>query len=574
MSLLTYITKFEIDPTRLGDMERQDFIRLEKKLKAEARLNDDWNQNEVEQLLNLISSYGEQCKWLFDRRMNLLRLILEDPEKFRLAKGVVHLPGEVQSLDYPAFLDQYFRKELDRYLERCIRKEYFNALHSLLYYRDLLPHSFVDVVSQRLKRKMEVGIEYMHIRSENLDQKIAYFTNPYFFRCLTQLGSIQFTEQIVDLLKETIDGPIREEYQFQIFFSMQFCELPGDRAEDVLQSNATYAEINGVEEVLVNVYTNKKTGGSSLPRKSQSKNTPVNRSNNHRQTQKRQQPANRRPPQTKKQHALSTSQITWILVIFAVVFFIIVALINSGQRRSYDNLFTNSSNENSSERWEELMAELEESSWEEDVSESEIPEETFSLDDLPIDTEPLFPEGAERKNRSIRLEDPYYESEEDFEEVINYLHDESTFIIKSETIPYDITLTGLNKFKDPIGGVNNLLMVNQTGSPAVIMYKTAYWEIFEFVQPDSALLIPSNTLGFKIYMGEDPRMVDYYDEDGQLKTHFMFNECSDPQLAALDEFYNMDGKNNSDKNYVMRITFEHSDVYDMKRIKFLIRSID
>lgn len=568
MSLLTFISKFDINPTQLGDMERADMIRLEKKLKAEARLNDDWSQNEVDQVLDLISKHGEQCKWLFDRRMNLLRIILENPEKFRLAKGLVRLPGEVHSMNFPEFIDAYFRKELDRYLERCIRKEYFNALHSLLYYKNLLPHSFIDVVGERLSRKLEVGVEYMRIRSQNLDEKIAYFTNPYFFRCLTQIGAIQFSGHIVDLLKETIDGPIREDYQFQIFFAMQFCELPGDRAEEVLNSNASYAEAHGVEEVLVNVYTNKKTGGASLPRKSQHRSPKTGQSGSSRSTSKQQQGSTKRPPQQKKQHALSTSQITLLLVAAAVIFFIIIVFSVSNRQESYDHPFGNNYEEYTNMDWEELIERAEEPTWDDESYETGDPEEIASLDELPIDPAPLFPEGAERKNPPLGLTDPHYYPQENFEEVITYLHEESTVIRKSDTIPYDISLTGLNQYQEPIGGVNNILLINETGSPAVILYKTAHWELFEFVQPNGTLILPSNTLGFKVYLGEDPRMVDYFNEFGRSKTHFMFHQCSAEQLASLDDFFNLDGRNNAEKNYLLRLTFEHSDVYDMKKVDF------
>ncbi|MFT5819371.1 MAG: hypothetical protein ACI8ZM_000594 [Crocinitomix sp.] len=263
MSLIQQLQNFNLDLTKLHELSEQDIIRIEKKFKAEIKLNDNLDMNDLEQVIHVLKNQQQDMIWLMSEELKLLKSILTNPQKFIVKKGAININTAIDRIKFSLFLETYFAKELRQYVDKCIKNDFYNALHSLLKFQAILSPQLLNEIQKKIANKLNYAIECIEISASNILQKVSYCTNPFFYRVLSQLGSGQFESDVTDLLNTTISNLKTKELHWGIVFAMGSFAAQGESLKDTLRRNKSIASQRGVKEIKVNSITGRATGGAS-----------------------------------------------------------------------------------------------------------------------------------------------------------------------------------------------------------------------------------------------------------------------------------------------------------------------
>lgn len=273
MSLLTLLQNFNISAETLKGFKPEDVIRLEKRLRAEARLNESLEVGQMEEVLDAIKNYGVELRFLLSDDFKGLRKVLENPTKFIIDKREVNLPWNVSHERFATFLESCFYTDLEAYIENCVQQGYYNALLVLLEYRPVFSYKLLDLIQHKLGQKLNYAAECISINASDLVQKVNFATNPNFYRCLNAIGAAHFENDARTLVNAAVDRLRGKDLLWFIVLAISEFNPMSDRFKEWLREHKEIAVRKGVREVLVDPRTKKRTGGVSIGVKSQPQQT-------------------------------------------------------------------------------------------------------------------------------------------------------------------------------------------------------------------------------------------------------------------------------------------------------------
>ncbi len=247
MSLIKQIENLGIPVEEFAELTEQDIIRIEKKLKAKARMDDSLDSNDVVQIVTTLRKEKNNLAILFQEEFKPLLTLLRDENRF-----IYVFQTQVPPLDYGVgfsrFLSENFQEEFNIYVEKCLREDHFYGLSSLLCFSSVLSAELLEMISKRLEQRIDFMIESMRLGSERIEGKTIPATNPFFYRCLNKLGAIQFETDIAMLLNTTLEHITNKVWYVRILFAIGTFEAVNANTRDVLNRNRAIAKKAGVIE--------------------------------------------------------------------------------------------------------------------------------------------------------------------------------------------------------------------------------------------------------------------------------------------------------------------------------------
>lgn len=491
MALIQQLQKFNLDLTKLHELSEKDIIRIEKQFKAEVKLNDSLDMNDLEQVIQVIRHHKQDMIWLMSDELKLIKSILTNPEKFFFKKGEITINTAIDKTVFSQFLETYFSKELRRFIDNCIKNEFYNSLHSLLKFQSILTPQLLDEIQQKLTNKLSYAVECVAILATDISKKISYCTNPFFYRVLSQLGSGHYENLIIELLNTTINKLNKKKLHWEVVFAMGSFVAQSESLKNTLRSNKSTAFQHGVRETKINRITGRATGGAS------SSGSVI------------------RDDESRKGNNKG------LLAIFFVIAIIVLMVFSIGkcQRKK---------------RIDDVMYE---DYWAPSIeSDPTIYDENVTpFEDLQNKLRDKLSDG----NSSSLSPEELSRQANDFESVINYLHsDDAEFLVK-ETVPFEIDATQLNNHIREDQSVQNVHLINFLDTRLVIQSRSLKWNRYHVVEPADTVVLSYATIGLKFYIGEDPIIADYIDENGETKSHFMFAEVTEEELEEFNNFHNL-----------------------------------
>ncbi|NOQ74180.1 MAG: hypothetical protein GQ574_19385 [Crocinitomix sp.] len=512
MALIQQLQNFNLDLTKLHELSEQDLIRIEKKFKAEIRLNDSLDMNDLEQVIYVLKHHQQDMIWLMTDELKLLKSILTNPQKFIVKKGEVSISTEIDRTAFSLFLENYFDKELRQYVDKCIKNDFYNAIHSLLKFQALLTPQLLNELQNKLANKLNYAVECIDISASDISRKVSYCTNPFFYRVLSQLGSGQYESDIVDLLNTTISKLKTKELHWAIVFAMGSFAAQGEGLKDTLRGNKSTAFQRGVRETKVNRITGRATGGAT------SSGEPL--------------------PRDPKAKASKSGNYV-ILFVIAIIISIVFSISKCQRKnRISDNFIEN--------RWAPV--------YESDPGLYE--EDRVVIEDNQNDLRQKVLSELDQKEVTTDLS----REANSFEAIINYLHSNDAQITEVREIPFNIDSTELNKGPNYNSPLKNIKLVNLLGERLVVQSRTLHWNRYHIMEPNATITISHKLKGLKFYVGNDPVLVDYIDEYGQSQSHFMFDQVTEEQLDDFNNFHNLSQYFDDKEQYEILLTYMNSEI--------------
>lgn len=253
----------DLENRSVRDLTEQEVIRIEKKLKAEVRLNQKLNLNEVETILRIIREHKQELTRLYHPWFKTLRDILMNPQSFTVSARTEPYDLAVDE-KLEDFFSAFFNETLVEYASLCIQQDHYNALNALVLYKDILPSGLLDDVREKCVRKIEYGTECINLDVQNLETKIACLTNPFFYRTLNKLGSGGFENCLIDLLNagiEHLQKPKRKLFMHFLYAAGFFVAVRSD-LRTVFESNQQLAVRYGIREKVYSAFEKDQKGGT------------------------------------------------------------------------------------------------------------------------------------------------------------------------------------------------------------------------------------------------------------------------------------------------------------------------
>lgn len=508
MSLFTQLRKLGIDIDQIANLTDESLIRVEKKLKAEARMGGDIDINEIESILDVLKNHKRELAILHREDFNILRTILENPSRFFVLYNKVELPDNDEIEALRDFLRSYFQNELTEYIRNCISKGYYNALYSLLIYNFALPSSLLDDAQTKLRSKLDYAIECISISSSNLSDKVNHCTNPFFFRSISQIGSNYFERDVIRLTNVTLDKLKTSQLQLRLLFALGSFTALSEELKETLHSNWSYARRRGVTEVPEDPLTGKKTGGTSYSSKAPASKPSGSGSGSG---------SVKKTARKKKDRKL--------IYLFIGIVVVGIYLVRQRMNSFYDP-------------WDdydylETIPDYEEEAWDEFLEEVEIMEEEA----------PMIEEMEEGPSLKDMVNEVYYGDPK---------------IISRKNIAFDTEETGLFGISENAKSSDRVRLVNNTGKHILLSVKGAFWEKHELLAPGESVRTSTTARGVRVYMGEEPQVVTYISENGDTLTTFYFGDCSDYEIDVYNEFCNLREHFYAGTDYQVSVVIEDS----------------
>lgn len=247
MSLIKQIENLGIPVEEIAELTEQDIIRIEKKLKAQVRMDDNLSGNEVIQIVTTLRKEKDNLAILFRSEFKPLLSILRDENAF-VYVFQTQVPPLNFDEDFTRFLEEGFEEVFKAYVENCLREDHFYGLSSLLCFSSVLSAELLEMISKRLEQRVDFMIESMRLGSKGIEGKTIAATNPFFYRCLNKLGAIQFETDIAMLLNTTLEYITNKVWYVRILFAIGAFEAVDANTKDVLKQNRAIARKAGVIE--------------------------------------------------------------------------------------------------------------------------------------------------------------------------------------------------------------------------------------------------------------------------------------------------------------------------------------
>jgi hypothetical protein len=274
MSILTLLNDLNISEEDLKNISSSHIIRIEKQLKAEAKFDDSIDINAVEETISVLKNNQTELIHFFSEDLSKLRLILTRNGFYQIFS-----PPKFSITSTPEFFDffnSHFHEKIKEYVLICISESHYNALNSCTYYHVYFDHDLMDDLSNQLLKKIEFATESIRIHAHNIHDKINFLSNPYLYRCLNNLGSIQFEAAMIDLFN-VVNSVLNESlFYSKIVFSQSFFNSSSKNFDDILKNNKKWAIDQGVSEITYDSNSKHTNGGTKLINEPDIFNFPLN----------------------------------------------------------------------------------------------------------------------------------------------------------------------------------------------------------------------------------------------------------------------------------------------------------
>jgi hypothetical protein len=249
MSLFQQLEKLNIPLGELKDLTEKEIIRIEKKLKAAVVFDKSIDINHVNQILETLKDSKNQLKHVTNLNTYWFRKIVSKPNDL-ITFPIKETPNEEFTEETKQFIEDNFKSELTTYYTNCLKNNHYRALHSLLFYHKLLPHSILDEIQSKLIQKMEYGMECLNINASEIDKKIFFLYNPFFFKSLNFLNPLNLESIIPSLVNLIIKKSKHNNTLLRVHFCLGMYIPISDSLKRVLKQNQQFAISKGVSQNL------------------------------------------------------------------------------------------------------------------------------------------------------------------------------------------------------------------------------------------------------------------------------------------------------------------------------------
>ncbi len=252
MSLLKHISQFNLSANNFQSLSPKDIIKIEKKLRAEVKFNEEININDVELIITAIKNNPLELKTFFLGYFNYLRDIITNPKEIIVFHNLNNQENVPKVwIELTEFISVSFKKELESYINKCIKENHYYGLFSLLNYKDFLNDYLLDLIIVNLKKKLVFSFEFLKVNKKDSFYKVEYIANPYFFRCLSKLNPLNFENEVIDIVNlcnKVYFLQNENKFFLRFFFSLSYFKSSRSDLNEIIEKLSALSLKKGVKE--------------------------------------------------------------------------------------------------------------------------------------------------------------------------------------------------------------------------------------------------------------------------------------------------------------------------------------
>ncbi|MCR8559680.1 hypothetical protein KXD93_18635 [Mucilaginibacter sp. BJC16-A38] len=196
MQILRALESIGLTREHLTGINNDEIIRIEKKLTAESRLNEELTKNDVSRIIKLLKDYPDVLHWLCQYQCLYGILVGVDAEEIDTVRR--HPAAEAERIRQ--VIAAYFYDDVLTYINLNFsgNAPNWNNLRVLLHYKALLPINILNVVFQRLQNKIDFGLNELkkHTGQSEFNNNCRFLADKVFFMLLSDVD-LKYFERYV-----------------------------------------------------------------------------------------------------------------------------------------------------------------------------------------------------------------------------------------------------------------------------------------------------------------------------------------------------------------------------------------
>ena len=218
MVRLTFLKNIDVDIASI-DVSEKSMIKIEKLLFTEAKINDDYSVQDVEELLAFLKSDWLNYKDVLTNP-NIYD-ILTNGNTYNLKKHELKL-NQVEEEQTSVFLEKHFAGNIKRYLETAIKENKWPVLQDVISrYKFLLTNEADYFLREILIKKLDDG--YINMRIGKVPQTKAesskhYLTQKKFYDFILSYDGLTFYNRVLDIGKQGFYSILQTEEKINYTF--------------------------------------------------------------------------------------------------------------------------------------------------------------------------------------------------------------------------------------------------------------------------------------------------------------------------------------------------------------------
>lgn len=240
----------------------EEYIRIEKSLKLQEKLNEDIDKNEVDIILEILKLYPEEFKFLVNEK-NLVNFLLK---KNFIAAQISSLQSEEFIDNFSKFISTYFNIEFGESFDFYLKNKKYTELNIISNYFKIIPINSVETIHEKLIDKLDLAIDlFMNNSSIELLKKYLFcLHSSSFWEFISVFQSYQIENKINDLINISADQINSKNFKSKVNFYLKFYKALksynslDDDLHETIHKNYLYAKENLSNIPVVGNYLNPK----------------------------------------------------------------------------------------------------------------------------------------------------------------------------------------------------------------------------------------------------------------------------------------------------------------------------
>ncbi len=234
------LTKKRFPDLRFSD--HKDIIKLEKILKAEAKLDSGIQINDIEILISFLKSYGNKFTLFFEDEN--ISAIVKGEERF-----LTFIEFNTEVIPDETFIEfqQIFEANIHAYLKSCVRNSEWNNLRiTFTNYYFLVSHTIREDIFQALQVKNQAILHAIQ-SGQYIDfvQKNEYAIQTGYFSMLSSIDEYSFEEDIQNINNIIAEAKRKTKKETaclgKILYALTYYDAYSENLEQTLSNNQSIA---------------------------------------------------------------------------------------------------------------------------------------------------------------------------------------------------------------------------------------------------------------------------------------------------------------------------------------------
>jgi len=237
MNIIQLFSLLDLKNDHILEFSSEDYIRIEKKINFEKKVNPELDSNTSENLITALKNYKEELRFVMSNRVLFNFLTHNNVSKNNVSNYNLTVSDE----KIKEFIALFLADDLISFFSLKLSKSWYHYLEELDFLLDLktyFPEEVIYKMASLVFSKLDFAISQLRVLSSNDISSISYIQHKTFYYLLSHFATIELDRKMSNLLSLVIK--FYEKKTNILFFTC------------VVKSMAFYNDFNGnITKILI-----------------------------------------------------------------------------------------------------------------------------------------------------------------------------------------------------------------------------------------------------------------------------------------------------------------------------------